>query len=123
MADQRKKLGDFGERAAAAHLARQGYVIVERQWRGTGGELDLVARDGGTLVFVEVRTRRGGASGTAAESVGRAKQARLITLAYGYLEAHGLAPEADWRIDVVAVELDGGGRVARLDHIVHAVEG
>lgn len=122
MAHDRRQLGNFGEQAAAGYLARQGYTILERQWRGPGGELDLVARDGAVLVFVEVRTRRGDTSGAAEESVGRAKQARLVNLAYAYLEAHALAPETEWRIDVVAVAVDHGGRVARLSHIPYAVE-
>ncbi len=61
MPDLRKKLGDFGEQAAAAHLLKQGYALLARKWRSTGGELDLVMRDGAELVFVEVRTRRGAA--------------------------------------------------------------
>lgn len=122
MAHDRKKLGDFGEQAAASYLVRQGYTIIERQWRGPGGELDLVARDGAVLVFVEVRTRRGDRSGVAEESVGRVKQARLVNLAYAYLEVHALAPDTEWRIDVVAVAVDHAGRVARLSHIPYAVE-
>lgn len=122
MADKRRKLGDFGEQAAANYLLRQGYTIEDRQWRAAGGELDLVARDGMTLVFVEVRTRRGNIAGVAEESVGRAKQARLMALAYAYLEAHAIAPDTEWRIDVIAVDVDRAGRVARLSHIPYAVE-
>ena len=122
MADKRRKLGDFGEQAAAHYLLRHGYTIEDRQWRGAGGELDLVARDGMTLVFVEVRTRRDDVVGVAEESVGRAKQARLMALAYAYLEAHAIAPDVEWRIDVIAVDVDRAGRVARLSHIPYAVE-
>ncbi len=122
MAHERRKLGNFGEQAAAHYLLRQGYTIENRQWRGTGGELDLVARHGTTLVFVEVRTRRGDSAGSAEESVGRAKQGRLIALAYAYLEAHAIAPEVEWRIDVIAIDVDRAGRVARLSHIPYAVE-
>jgi putative endonuclease len=120
MPDLRKKLGDFGEQAAAAHLLKQGYTLLARKWRSAGGELDLVMRDGAELVFVEVRTRRG-AAGMAEESVGPAKQARLIALAYAYIEAAAL-PEGDaWRIDVVALDVDRAGRIARLEHIRSAV--
>jgi putative endonuclease len=121
MPDLRKKLGDFGEQAAAAYLIRQGYALLARKWRGTGGEIDLVMREGPVLVFVEVRTRRG-AVGTAEESVGPAKQARLIALAYTYLEAAGLPEAIPWRIDVVAVDVDRAGRIARIEHIRDAVE-
>lgn len=121
MPDHRKKLGDFGEQAAAAHLTRQGMHVLARKWRCAEGEIDLVLRDGETLVFVEVRTRRGGSPGSAEESVGLAKQARLVALAYAYCAAHALPEQAIWRIDVVAVELDRSGRIARLNHIPHAI--
>ena len=74
MRDIRRKLGDFGEQAAAAHLLRQGYALVARKWRCPAGEIDLLMRDGATLVFVEVRTRRGELVGLAEESVGRTKR-------------------------------------------------
>jgi putative endonuclease len=122
MQDRRKKLGDFGESAALAHLMRRGCVEVARKWRCPAGEIDLLIRDGATLVFVEVRTRRGSVSGAAEESIGPAKRARLIALAYAYLAAAGLPDDTPWRIDVVAVDVDRSGRVARLDHIPHAVE-
>jgi putative endonuclease len=121
MPDIRKKLGDFGEQAAATYLIRQGYALLARQWRGPGGELDLVMREGAELVFVEVRTRRG-AAGLAEESIGRAKQARLIALAYAYLEAAALPEDIVWRIDVVALDVDRAGRIARLEHIRDAIE-
>jgi putative endonuclease len=121
MPNLRKKLGNFGEQAAAAHLIRQGYTLLARNWRGAGGELDLVMREGAALVFVEVRTRRG-AAGMAEESVGPAKRARLIALAYTYLEAAALPEDTVWRIDVVALDVDRAGRIARLAHIRDAVE-
>jgi putative endonuclease len=133
MPDLRAKLGHFGEQAAAAHLLRQGYELLERNWRGPsraqggpGGELDLVLRDGAALVFVEVRTRRiaGPQPGNAVaeESVGPLKQRRLIALAYAYLEAMAVAANTPWRIDVVAIDVDRAGRIARLQHIRDAVE-
>ena len=133
MPNLRTKLGHFGEQAAAAHLIRQGYELVARNWRGPsrarggpGGELDLVLRDGTTLVFVEVRTRRiaGVAqdSAGAEESVGPGKRARLIALAYAYLEATALPADTLWRIDVIALDVDGAGRIAGLRHIRDAVE-
>jgi putative endonuclease len=121
MPDLRKKLGDFGEQAAAAHLIRQGYTLLERQWRGPGGELDLVMREGATLVFVEVRTRRGPV-GAAEESVGRSKRARLAALAHAYLETAAVPAHVAWRIDVVAIDVDRSGRIARIAHIRDAVE-
>lgn len=121
MPHTRSKLGDFGEQVAHGYLLRQGYTLVARKWRCALGELDLIMRDGATLVFVEVRTRRG-AAGDAEASVGPAKRARLGALAYTYLEAHPLPAAAPWRIDVVAVDVDRAGRVARVNHIRDAVE-
>jgi putative endonuclease len=120
--DHRRKLGDFGEQAAAAHLSRQGMRVLARKWRCPEGELDLVLQDGPTLVFAEVRTRRASGSGSPEESVGAAKRARLVTLAYRYCAAHSLDEQTPWRIDVVAVEIDQRGRIARLTHIPYAVE-
>jgi putative endonuclease len=122
MPDARVKLGDFGEQVAAGYLQRQGYTLVARKWRCALGELDLVMRDGATLVFVEVRTRRGQPGGVAEESVGAAKQARLSALAYTFLETHSLPDTTLWRIDVVAVDVERSGRVARVNHIRDAVE-
>jgi len=133
MPDLRTKLGHFGEQAAAAYLIRQGYELLERNWRGPtraqggpGGELDLILRDGATLVFVEVRTRRnakvGQNSASAEESVGPNKRARLIALAYAYLEATGVPTDTPWRIDVVALDIDRAGRIAGLRHIRDAIE-
>ena len=122
MPDSRKNLGDFGEQAAAAHLAKRGYQLVERKWRCAAGEIDLLMRDNATLVFVEVRTRRGDWLAAAEESVGRAKQAKLIALAYAYLQAAGIPDDLPWRIDVVALNIDQSGRVAHLRHIRDAVE-
>jgi putative endonuclease len=121
MPNLRKRLGNIGEHAAAMYLARQGYQLVARKWRCASGELDLVMRDGATLVFVEVRARRG-APGSAEESVGRAKQGRLIALAYAYLAAIGAPEDTAWRIDVVALDLDRHGHVVGLRHIRDAVE-
>jgi putative endonuclease len=121
MPDLRKKLGDFGEQVAATHLLKQGYALLARKWRGAGGELDLVLREGATFVFVEVRTRRGPA-GMAEESIGRVKRDRLTALAYAYIEAAGVPDDTPWRIDVVALDIDSTGRIARLAHIRDAVE-
>jgi putative endonuclease len=117
-----RNLGNFGEAAAAAYLTRQGYHLLARQWRTSIGEIDLVARLGTQLVFVEVRTRRGAAYGSPEESITASKQARLMRLAYAYLEHHSLDETTPWRIDVIAVEVDAAGRVRRLNHISNAVE-
>jgi putative endonuclease len=85
---------------------------LDRNVRVTRGEIDLVARDAGTLVFVEVKTRRSGPFGLARESVTSTKAVRLTRLGLDYLARHGLQDVA-WRIDVVAIDIapDGGYQV------------
>jgi putative endonuclease len=119
--NDRRGLGRHGEELAARHLAGLGYEILERNWRCGAGELDLVARDGDCLAFVEVRTRRGQDMGSPEESVTLAKQARLVALAETYVQEHDWP--GPWRIDVVAVEMDTRGRLQRLDHYENAVTG
>jgi len=120
--DYKRSLGRHGEEIAVAHLQGQGYSILDRNWRCSAGELDIVAREGETLAFVEVRTRRGNRFGSAEESITPAKQAKLVELAQTYLQEHSLSDQA-WRIDVVAVEMDRRGEVKRLNLIRNAVWG
>jgi putative endonuclease len=119
--DDRRGLGRRGEELAAQHLAAKGYRIVARNWRCEHGELDLVVRDGECLAFVEVRTRRGRALGTPEESITPAKQARLAALAEAYVSDNQWPGE--WRIDVVAVEMDRRGRLLSVDHYENVVTG
>lgn len=116
----RRRLGRFGEAVAEAFLRQQGYEIVERNWRCRQGELDLVGREGGDWVFIEVRCRRGDLCGSAEESVTPAKQRRLLHLAEAYLQAHNLE-DVSWRIDVVAVEVDRAGRPAQVTLLPAAI--
>jgi len=115
----RKKLGQRGEGLATAYLEQRDYAVRERNWRCPAGEVDIVAEDGGCLVFVEVRTRRGAEFGTPEESVTPAKQAKLVEVAQTYLQEHSW--EGDWRIDVVAVEMTSGGKLLRVELIKNAV--
>lgn len=119
--DDRRGLGRRGEELAAERLTSLGYEIIARNWRCESGELDLVARDGECLAVVEVRTRRGRWLGTPEESITPAKQARLIDLAEAFVQVYDWA--GDWRIDVVAVEMDRRGRLLRVDHYENAITG
>ena len=119
--NDRQALGRRGEDLAATHLAAKGYEILARNWRCESGELDLVARDRNCLVMVEVRTRRGQKLGTPEESVTTAKQARLVALGQAYVQETGWL--GDWRIDVIAIEMDRRGRLLRLEHYENAVTG
>ena len=117
----KRKLGQRGEEIAAEHLRQQGYTLLARNWRCPAGEVDIVAREGETLAFVEVRTRRAGSRlGTPEESVTPRKQARMVEVAQTYLQEAGL-DDAAWRIDVVAIEVGGRGEVTRLNLIRCAV--
>jgi putative endonuclease len=118
--DYKRRLGWRGEEIAVAYLRRQGYRVIARNWRCTVGELDIVAREGETLAFVEVRTRRGDRFGTPEESITPTKQAKLVELAQTYLQENGLKDQ-NWRIDVVAVEMDRGSGVKRVNLVRNAV--
>lgn len=118
----RKKLGAWGEKVAATKLEADGYRIIDRNWRCQQGEIDLVAQAGdGLLAFVEVKTRRGNSMGTPEEALTPHKSRKLIQLAQIYLGEHDL--DVDWRIDLMAVELDKSGKLLRCEHIPNAVLG
>jgi putative endonuclease len=119
--DARRKLGQLGEDLAIAQLRKQSYVIHERNYRCPRGEIDIVARDGPCLVFVEVRTRRGREYGSPEESITPAKQAKLIERAQTYVQENNW--EGGWRIDVVAVEMSRAGTLLRIEVIQNAVGG
>jgi len=116
-----RTLGQRGEDAAARHLRRRGYRIVERSARGPLGEIDLVALDGRTVVFVEVKTRRSDAAGAPSDSVTPDKQRRLTRLALGYLKQHGLLDAAS-RFDVVSITWPEGQRRPTIEHFVSAFD-
>ncbi len=120
MTKTRQALGKRGEDLAAEKLSAAGFEIVARNYRCPWGELDLVTRQGDLWVFVEVRTRRGRRFGTPEESITPRKKTHLIQAAQTYLQANELA-DVDWRIDVVAVELDPKGTLLRVDILENAV--
>jgi putative endonuclease len=118
----RKKLGAWGENVAATRLEADGYRIVARNWRCAQGEIDLIAQAGdGLLVFVEVKTRRGHSMGLPEEALTPHKSRKLIQLAEIYLGDHNL--DVEWRLDLMAVELDQRGKLLRCEHIQDAVLG
>ncbi len=107
MGRSRVTLGKVGEDLACRELEKRGYAIVARRYRRRGGELDIVARDGQTTVFVEVKARQGREFGDGVEAVTRYKRQRIIALANDYLMRHRLA-DRPCRFDVVSVHLEGG---------------
>ncbi len=100
----RQRLGRDGEDAAAAYLTSLGFRILRRNVRGPAGEIDIVARDGTTLVFVEVKARRSHGFGPALGAVDLRKRKRLRAAAADYLQF--VAPDAKARFDVLAIDGD-----------------
>ena len=103
-AGNRQSLGQLGEDLACAELERRGYAIVARRFRTRLGEIDIVATDGETLVFVEVKARATRTCGGGAEAVTPYKQWRVARMAAEYLVRRGLH-DRPCRFDVVAVDL------------------
>ncbi len=95
--------GRAAEDLAAKHLTAQGLRILARNYRVVGGEIDLIARHGAELVFVEVRSRRSAAFGTAAETVTHAKRRRILLAAQHYLVSLGQRTPPPCRFDIVSI--------------------
>ena len=106
--DKRQSLGIAGETLACAELQRRGYAIVERRYRTRFGEIDIIARDGPTVVFVEVKARLTGEFGGAAAAVTGWKQRRIADMAVDYLSRKRLH-ECPCRFDVVAIDFEEAG--------------
>ncbi len=119
MSDPRQSLGKAGEEFAERYLKRQGYAIVERNYRCPLGEIDLIALDKRAVVFVEVKTRRVDTSGAPLESVNGAKQRRLKRAAQHYLNRHRLH-DRDVQFDVVGISLRSDPPAVR--HVRHAFD-
>ncbi len=117
--DPRHHLGAAGERLAAEHLTRRGFRVVERNYRTRWGELDIVAFDGRTLAFCEVKTRcAGGSAGGPFEAIGPNKQARVRKMAGSWLIERRDHPHADLvRFDAIGVTFDGTGDLVALEHL------
>ena len=115
-----RQIGRLGETLARAHLTAQGYRIIAANYRSPWGEIDLIARDGATWVFAEVRTRRTDTYGAPEESVTPAKLTRITQTAQEYLTRHAPEPDAaaaHWRIDLIAIRLGPGRRIQTINHL------
>ncbi len=120
--DVRHRLGQRGEELAAGHLQRQGYDILQRNYRTRWGELDIVAYDGSALIFCEVKTRRLPCSGgQPLEAVNGAKRARLRKMAGRWLIEHRDRPyAAELRFDAIGITFDAVGELAAIEHVERA---
>lgn len=116
MSRWRKNIGELGEAAAQKYLQEKGYKIIAQNYTSRTGEIDLIAKEKGTLVFVEVRTKTSAKLGLPEESITREKMKRLTRLARQYM-AHQ-KKETQSRIDLVAVELDSSSKkVHQIRHL------
>ncbi len=114
-----KILGNEGERLAARFLRQQGFKILARQYHTKLGEIDLICRDGVTIVFVEVKTRRSEAAGRPEEAITFAKQKQLTRVGLAFLKEHQLL-ECPARFDVVSIVWPADSRDPQIDHYRHA---
>jgi putative endonuclease len=119
MTEERLGLGRLGEELATRRLRSLGYEILERNYRCPLGEIDVVARDGDVLVFVEIKTRKNRPLGEAKEAVNRRKQGQLSKVALAYLKSKKLW-DAKARFDVVAIGI--GGEKEKIEIIRDAFE-
>lgn len=115
MVDTRKKLGNRGEKIAAKFLRKQGYRIIEKNYHSRLGEIDIVAKEDESIVFVEVKTRCSTDFGLPEEALSYDKRRRLSKLALGYL-AHWRIKDTDCRFDVVSILMDNK-KVRKVKHI------
>lgn len=117
--DTRRTTGIKGEEEAARFLTRSGFAILDRNVRTRAGEIDLVAKEGRTLVFVEVKTRRDLEGDPPQAAVHTRKQNRLAKLAHGYLKQKRIR-QTPCRFDVVSVIINDEGGVKAIRHIPNA---
>ena len=117
---KRRETGILGEKLARDFLKKKGYRIIENNYRCPEGEIDIIARHEDSLVFIEVRTKKSLNFGSPEESITPAKMEKLRTVAAQYRQTHGNLPP-QWRIDVVAVELNREGKLLRIELIENAV--
>ena len=115
------KLGARGEKAAERHLLRQGWIVVERGFTGRAGEIDLIAIEHKTIVFVEVKTRSSYRKGHPAEAVDNTKQRRLTQTAYGFLKKKQLF-DCSFRFDVISIVWPDLTADPTIEHFQNAFE-
>jgi putative endonuclease len=118
---KKQELGKMGEELACAALKKKGYRIIEKNYRCRHGEIDIVARQKDSLVFIEVRSKMSKSFGLPEESITLQKRQKLISTALEYLNDHRSLPE-NWRIDFVAIEFDPvQGKACRIEIVENVV--
>ena len=117
------RTGKIGEDYTAAMLEKRGWTVLERNYHSRYGEIDIIARDGQYIVFVEVKTRRVAGLDHPLAAVTRSKQQKLMKTALLYLSEHPEAQQYDCRFDVAGLTTDSAGKVLHVDYIENAFEG
>lgn len=116
-----QRTGQKGEAIAAQYLRQQGYEIVQMNWRCRLGEIDVIAQQGDTLIFIEVKTRHAVESGDALASITPLKGQKLVRAAHYYLNTQGHDPDVTlWRLDAIAVVLHAG-QTPQIEHVEDAL--
>ncbi len=118
--NQRQMLGRKGETLAALYLEARGFVIMSRNVRTGQGEIDLIAEKDGLMIFCEVKTRRTQSYGYPETSITARKQETMIACVEEYLQNRSEEP-AEWRIDVLAVEISPDGKDTHIEWFENAV--
>lgn len=116
----RRDTGILGEKLARDFLEKRGYRIRETNYRCHEGEIDIIAEQNNSLVFIEVRTKKSLAFGSPEESITRTKMKKLRNTALHYQQNHDNLPQS-WRIDAVLLELDRKGQPLRIELVENAV--
>jgi putative endonuclease len=109
MKDTSKALGSKGEDLAVQYLKKKGFKVIERNYHCSAGEIDLIAREGNTLVFVEIKARSSSDYGLPQDAVDRFKQQKLIEAARTFMAQRRVTEDIAARFDVVAIHLTPGG--------------
>ena len=118
---ERQRLGNYGELLARQILEDRGYRILHRRYKTRYGEIDLIARDGNQLVFIEVKTRMSKAFGTGLDAVTKQKRIHLLRTAYCYLQQHAYRDQP-CRFDIIALNLDDRGKLVDYQLITGAFD-
>ena len=121
MPHERQKYGGFGENLAVGYIVSRGYRIIETNYKNRLGEIDIIARDGDVIVFIEVKSRRSNRFGSARASVSKSKQRKISMVALGYLRSNGGTGQKA-RFDVVAINSHESGPEDHIELIQNAFD-
>ena len=113
-----QQLGSLGEKLAAKYLKQKGYKILEKNYKCKLGEIDIIARDGEEIVFIEVKTRTADPYVRGIYAVDKRKQEHILRTASWYLSATGCGLQP--RMDIIEIELDSDNKLMRVNHIESA---